>query len=236
MKSNPTDAVAVVDNVIRLRTTVRAFRSDPVPRSQLVEILDVARRAPSNFNSQPWRVHLVAGTVKRALSEAIAHAHSANTHPAFSPFPDPPPPDCAERVDDFGRRYYSALGIDRADMTARARQTGRNFLFFGAPVGLIFTIDSALTKHSWLDCGLFIQNVMLAARARGLATCPQVSFVRYQSIIAEQLKLAPEEAVTCGMSLGYAEEQAAVNRLGMPREPLAVFTRWHGFGEQPAEV
>lgn len=223
--------VAAVDNLIRSRTTVRAFRSDPVPRSQLVEILDVARMAPSNFNSQPWRVHVLEGAAKRALSEAISRAHSANTAPPFSPFPQPSPPDCAVRVDDFGRRYYAALGIDRADMAARARQTGRNFLFFGAPVGFIFTIDSTLTKHSWLDCGLFIQNVMLAAHARGLATCPQVSFVRYRSIIAEQLKLPPEEAVTCGMSVGYADQEAAVNHLGMPREPLDAFTRWHGFDE-----
>ncbi|HYL88180.1 MAG TPA: nitroreductase, partial [Burkholderiales bacterium] len=103
------------------------------------------------------------------------------------------------------------------------------FLFFDAPVGLIFTIDSALTKHSWLDFGLFIQNVMLAAHARGLATCPQVSFARFQSIIAKHLALAPQEAVACGMSLGYADEEAAVNHLGMPREPLDAFTRWHGF-------
>ena len=226
-----TDVVAAVDNVIRSRTTVRAFRSDPVSRSQLVEILDVARMAPSNFNSQPWRVHVLEGAAKRGLSEAISRAHSANTHPPFSPFPQTPPPDCGARVDDFGRRYYAALGIDRADMAARARQTGRNFLFFGAPVGFIFTIDATLTKHSWLDFGLFIQNVMLAAHARGLATCPQVSFVRFQSIIADHLKLAPEEAVACGMSLGYADEQAAVNHLAMPREPLDAFTRWHGFDE-----
>lgn len=231
MHTETRDAAAVLDSAIRSRKTVRAFRPDPVPQAQLAAIIDVARMAPSNFNSQPWRVHVLEGAAKRALSEAISRAHSANTHPPFSPFPQPPPADCAARVDDFGRRYYAALGIDRADMAARARQTGRNFLFFGAPVGFIFTIDAALTKHSWLDFGLFIQNVMLAAHVRGLATCPQVSFVRFQSIIAEQLKLAPEEAVACGMSLGYADEQAAVNHLDMPREPLDTFTRWHGFGE-----
>ena len=231
MHTETNDAVAIVDNVIRSRTTVRAFRPDPVARPQLIEIIEVARMAPSNFNTQPWRVHVLVGAAKRALSEAISRAHSANTHPPFSPFPQPPPPDCAARLDDFGRRYYAALGINRADMAARARQTGRNFLFFDAPVGFIFTIDSALTKHSWLDFGLFLQNLMLAAHARGLATCPQVSFVRYQSIIAEQLRLAPKEAVTCGMSLGYADEQAAVNHLEMPREPLEVFTRWLGFDE-----
>jgi nitroreductase len=98
-------------------------------------------------------------------------------------------------------------------------------------VGLIFTIHSALTRHSWLDCGLFVQTVMLAAQVRGLATCPQVSFVRFQSMIAGQLGLGPEEAVACGMSLGYAVEQAAVNALNMPREPLEEFTRWLGFDE-----
>jgi nitroreductase len=96
---------------------------------------------------------------------------------------------------------------------------------------MIFTIHAALTKHSWLDFGLFLQTLMLAAQVRGLSTCPQVSFVRFQSIIAEQLKLGPDELVTCGMSCGYADEEAAVNRLNMPREPLDGFTRWLGFDE-----
>lgn len=225
------NTASVVDTAIRSRRTVRAFCSRSGPRLVLADILDVARMAPSNFNHQPWRVHVLTGAAKRALSEAISQAHSANTHPPFSPFPQAFPRDCAARVDDFGRRYYEALGIDRADMSARARQTGRNFLFFDAPVGFIFTINSALTKHSWLDFGLFLQNLMLAAHARGLATCPQVSFVRYQSIITEQLRLAPEEAVACGMSLGYAQELDAVNELGMPREPVEAFTRWLGFDD-----
>ena len=231
MHTKTGDTAAVVDTVIRSRKTVRAFRPDPVPQAQLKEIIEVARMAPSNFNTQPWRLHVLAGKAKRALSDAISRVHSANSHPPFSPFPQPPPADCAARLEDFGRRLYAALGIDRADMAARGRQTGRNFVFFDAPVGFIFTIDSALTKHSWLDFGLFLQNIMLAAHARGLATCPQVSFVRYQSVIAEQLGLAPEEAVTCGMSLGYADKHAAVNQLSMPREPLEVFTRWLGFDE-----
>lgn len=139
------------------------------------------------------------------------------------------PTNCAARVDDFGRRYYSALGIDRSDVAARARQTGRNYVFFDAPVGLIFTIHASMTKHSWLDCGLFLQSLMLAAHVRGLATCPQVSFVRFQSVIAEQLGLAPDEMVTCGMSCGYEDEQAVVNRLNMPRETFDGISHWLGF-------
>jgi len=231
MHVEATDPVGIFDHVAGSRTSVRAFRPDPVPKRQLMEILETARAAPSNFNSQPWGVHVLTSKAKRALGEAIVQAHMANTLTAFSPFPQPIPEDCGARVDDFARRYYSALGIDRADLAARARQTGRNFAFFGAPVGFIFTIHATLTKHSWLDQGLFLQNLMLAAQVRGLATCPQVSFARFQSVIAEQLGLGSDELVTCGMSLGYADEQAAVNRLDMPREPVQGFTRWLGFDE-----
>ena len=224
-------AVNVLDAIIRSRKAIRAFKSEPVSRRLLMEIVDAARAAPSNYNSQPWRVYLLTGKAKDALGEAITRAYQDNTTTPFSPFPQPTPTDCAARVDEFGRRYYSALGIDRSDMTARAHQTGRNYVFFGAPVGLIFTTHAALTRHSWLDCGLFLQSVMLAAHVRGLATCPQVSFVRFQSIIAEQLGLAPDEVVTCGMSCGYEDKQAAVNYLDMPREPLEVVARWLGFEE-----
>ena len=224
-------AAALLDQVIHSRRTSRAFRPNALPRARLEEILAVARMAPSTFNTQPWRVYLLAGEPKRALSDAIARAHEANTEPAFSPFPGPAPTDCAARQMEFGKRYYGALGIDREDMAARSRQTGRNFQFFDAPVGLVFTIDRALTRHSWLDCGLFIQTLMLAAHVRGISTCPQVSFVRYERVIAQQLGLAPHEAVVCGMSMGYADAEAPVNNFAMPREPLPAFSCWLGFDE-----
>ena len=226
-------AAAILDAAIRSRKAVRAFRPEPVPRQHLVEILEAARAAPSNYNSQPWRVYVLTGEAKRALGEAILRVHDAQTAPPFSPFPQPNPPECAARVEDFGRRLYASLGIDRADTAGRWRQTGRNYLFFDAPVGFIFTIRAAMTRHSWLDCGVFVQTVMLAAQVRGLATCPQVSFVRYQPVVAEQLGLGADELVTCGMSCGYADEQAAVNAMNMPREPLDGFTRWLGFDENP---
>ena len=129
------EAFAVLDMVIRSRKAVRAFRPDPVSRSQLVEILELARLAPSNFNTQPWRVHVLVGKAKQTLSEVISRVHSANSHPTFSPFPQPPPTDCAARLEDFGRRLCEAVEIQRSDMVARGRQTARNFLFFDAPVG-----------------------------------------------------------------------------------------------------
>ena len=176
MHSESVDAAALLDTVIGSRKSVRAFQLDPVPKQHLVEILDAARAAPSNFNSQPWRVYVLTGEAKRALGDTLLQAHVAQTVPLFSPFPQTNPPECAARVDDFGRRLYASVGVDRSDMAGRARVSGRNFVFFDAPVGMIFTIHAALTKHSWLDFGLFLQTLMLAAQVRGLSTCPQVSF------------------------------------------------------------
>lgn len=220
----------LLDEIIRSRKSVRSFLANAVPRSQLAEIIEAARFAPSTFNTQPWHVYLLAGESKRGLGEAIMQSH--NTHPvAFSPFPQPVPEALTQRQVDFGRRCMGALGIDRDDMLARAHHRNRNYLFYDAPVGIIFTIDGALTKHSWLDYGLFLQNLMLAAHARGLATCAQVSFVPYQSIISSYLQLAPDESVVCGMSLGFAKKEAPVNQMDMPREPLESFTQWVGFDE-----
>ena len=156
-----------------------------------MELLAVASAAPSTFNTQPWQVHALKGEAKNALSEALLDAHLGNTQPPYAVMPVPLSPNCAARQEDFGNRYYSVLGIDRADIAARARQTGRNYVFFDAPVGLIFTIDATLTKHSWLDCGIFLQSFMLAAHARGLATCPQVSFVRYQGCCQSNRNSSP---------------------------------------------
>jgi nitroreductase len=220
---------SVVEAVIRSRRTVRAFRPTPVPKSAVAEILDVARCAPSNSNTQPWSVHVLAGEPKRLLSEALSLSHERNELPPSRHFPDDLPAACASRQADFGARYYAALGIDRNDAAARNRQSGRNLCFFDAPVGLIFTIDSRLTKHSWADCGMFLQTLMIAAKARGLDTCPQVSFVRYEPLIVEFLRLPPTQSVVCGMSLGYADADAAVNDLGMPREPVENFSVFRGF-------
>jgi nitroreductase len=231
MSSETAAAAQLLDGIIRSRKSVRSFKPDPVPKRLLIEIVETARAAPSNFNSQPWRIYLLTGQAKDALGEAITRAYHADAAPPFSPFPEDTPSQCTARVGEFGRRLYSALGIERSDMAGRARQTGRNYVFFDAPVGLIFTTHAALTRHSWLDCGVFVQSVMLAAQVRGLATCPQVSFVRFQSVIAEQLRLGPDEVVTCGMSCGYANDQAPVNHLDMPREPLDVISCWMGFEE-----
>jgi nitroreductase len=218
-----------IERLLRSRRSVRAFRPDPVSRQQVLDILRLASWAPSNSNTQPWRVHVLAGAVKAALTEELLAAHEADSFPPAAHFPAMLPERMRVNQEQFGASYYAALGIDRANASARKRQSGRNFEFFGAPVGLIFSLDRRLTPHSWLDCGLFIQNVMLAARAGGLDTCPQVSFVRYQSVIARHLGLGEFDAVVCGMSLGHADSSAPVNSLDMSREPVDRIATFLGF-------
>lgn len=222
---------STVDQVIRSRRTVRAYQNVPVSKTTVVEILDLARTAPSNSNTQPWRVYVLEGAAKQRLTSALLASHEVDSLPPSQHFPSELPEICKPRQADFGHRYYKALGIDRADAAGRYRQTSRNYHFFDAPVGLIFTIDRQLTKHSWLDFGLFLQTLMIAARARGLDTCPQVSFVRHEPVIQEVLGLPSEQTIVCGMSLGYAEPDAKLNSLGMPRARVDEFATFLGFEE-----
>lgn len=221
------DIARCVDGVLRSRRSVRAYKPQAVPRATVLEVLQAASTAPSNSNTQPWHVHVLAGEPKRALGEALVAAFQQGRLPPSAHFPDPLPQAFGDRQADFAQRYYDCLGIARDDGAARSRQTQRNFSFFGAPVGLIFAIDGRLTRHSWLDLGLFVQNVMIAAKARGLDTCPQVSFARFHPVIASHLSMDPDDVTACGMSMGYADPEAPVNRMDMPRQPLEAFVRVH---------
>jgi nitroreductase len=227
----PHDSAAqAFDHLMRTRRSVRGFVPDrPVPRALVQQVLQTAAWAPSNSNTQPWQLHVLAGEALAALSATLRQACDSAEAPAFAHFPDPLPERVAAHQADFGARYYAALGIDRSDTAARTAQTVRNYDFFGAPVGLVLTTHRSLRAHSWLDCGLFLQSLMLAAHANGLATCPQVSFARFDTLIGQHLRLPSDEAVVCGMSLGYAAADLAVNQMAMPRRAVHEFARLHGF-------
>jgi nitroreductase len=223
-----------VNNVMSGRKAVRSFLDKPVEKELVVDILDIARTAPSNSNTQPWRVYAVAGNAKQALSEALseAHANRPDEYTAcYKHFPDVLGERYLARQNMYATKYYSCLGIERSDLAARAAQTGQNFLFFGAPIGFIFTIENALERGSWLDYGMFLQNVMVAAKARGLDTCPQISFVKYHEILRKHLSIPSTETVVCAMSLGYADVTQQVNSLRLPREPVEAFTSFFGFNK-----
>jgi nitroreductase len=217
---------------MRGRTAVRCFLDKPVAQALVADILEVASSAPSNSNTQPWKVYAVAGHVRSALCAALSDAHACRPEqysPCYRHFPDVLGEQYLARQNAFAAAYYGRLGIHRSDSAARAVQTGHNFRFFGAPVGFIFTIDSTLERGSWLDYGMFLQNVMLAAKARGLDTCPQISFVKYHEIIRAHLGIPPGETIVCGMSLGYADQTVQVNSLRLPREPVDAFASFLGF-------
>jgi nitroreductase len=222
---------AAVDAAITSRRSVRAFLPTPVPRETVVEILQVASRAPSGTNIQPWKVSVLTGDAKAGLSRKILAAHDDPAERArhteeYAYYPTTWQPPYIDRRRKIGWDLYSLLGIGKSDKERMQAQHGRNYAFFDAPVGLIFTIDRILQQGSWLDYGMFLQNVMIAARARGLDTCPQAAFMQYHRIIAEHLALPAGEMLVCGMSLGHADPAAVENTLVTEREPVAGFARF----------
>jgi nitroreductase len=226
----PTDAV---DAAIDSRRSVRAFLPTPVPRPVIEEILRVAARAPSGTNTQPWRVTVLVDEAKATLSAKIRAVYDdpqalAQHREEYDYYPTEWRSPFIDRRRKVGWDLYGLLGIGRTDKAAMHRQHGRNYEFFGAPVGLIFSIDRTLRQGSWLDYGMFLQSIMVAARARGLDTCPQAAFMRFHRIIMEHIGAPAGEMLVCGMSLGHADPSAVANRLVTEREPVAGFTRFLG--------
>ncbi len=225
-------AVAAVDAAITSRRSVRAFLPTPVPRATVERILEVASRAPSGTNIQPWKVHVLTGAAKQRLSHAVRAAYDdpaerASHTEEYAYYPVEWVSPYIDRRRKVGWDLYGLLGIGKADKARMHAQHGRNYAFFDAPVGLMFTIDRVMQQGSWLDYGMFLQNVMVAARARGLDTCPQAAFTQFHRIVAEQLALKPEQMLVCGMSLGHADPAAPENALVTEREPVAGFTTFH---------
>jgi nitroreductase len=225
------EQTAVVDAAITSRRSRRAFLPTPVPRATIEAILAVASHAPSGTNTQPWKVAVLTGASRDALSRKIGAAFDdpaqrATHREEYAYYPAEWRSPYLERRRKVGWELYGLLGIGKTDRARMHAQHGRNYRFFDAPVGLIFTIDRAMERGSWLDYGMFLQNVMLAARARGLDTCPQASFLQFHRIIEQHLGLAGNEMVVCGMSLGFADPHALENNLVTEREPVASFARF----------
>ena len=220
-----------VDAAITSRRSIRAFLDKPVEREEIARILDVAARAPSGTNTQPWKVHVLTGSARERLSQAIlavnADPEQARAHAEEYPYyPREWVSPYIDRRRKVGWDLYSLLGLTRDNKAGMAAQHARNYAFFDAPVGLIFTIDRIMEQGSWLDYGMFLQNIMVAARARGLDTCPQAAFTQYHRIIADQLALPEHEMVVCGMALGWADPAKIENTLLTEREPSSGFARF----------
>lgn len=219
---------ASVEDALLTRRSIRAFLPDQVPQQTIERILESAARAPSGSNIQPWQVTVLRGEALAAIVDELSALHADG--------------DEGEREYDYynrqwrepylGRRrstgwgLYGLLGIGKGDRDATLRQHRRNFRFFDAPVGLIFTIDRDMSIGAWLDYGMFLQSVMLAARGLGLHTCPQAAFAQYHAHLQRRLAIPPQRMVVAGMALGYADVEAPVNTFVTGREPVASFTTW----------
>ena len=224
-----------VDAAITSRLSARAFTPAPVPRDVLTELLQVASRAPSGTNTQPWKVYLLQGASRDTLVDKVCAAHdairanpelAANYKEAYDYYPEKWVSPYIERRRENGWGLYGLLGIGKADRDKMHAQHQRNYRFFDAPVGLMFTMDRVMGRGSLLDYGMFLQNIMVAARGRGLHTCPQAAWNSFASIILPHLGAGPDEMLVCGMALGYADESAVVNTFHTPRVPVNDFTHW----------
>ena len=227
--------VAAVDHAITSRMSARAFTQQAVSRELITEILQVASRAPSGTNTQPWKVYVLEGDKRDSLVEKVCVAHEAiraNPEVAkqyqepYDYYPEQWGSPYIDRRRENGWSLYGLLGIGKGDRVPMHEQQQRNFKFFDAPVGLMFTLDKVMGRGSLLDYGMFLQNIMLAARARGLHTCPQAAWNAFHSIILPHIGAGEGEMLVCGMSLGYADETDKVNTLVTPRVPVNEFTHW----------
>jgi nitroreductase len=220
-----------VDAAITSRRSIRAFLDKPVERADIERILEVAARAPSGTNTQPWKVYVLTGQAREQLCEAIlavnADPEQARQHTEeYAYYPREWVAPYIDRRRKVGWDLYTLLGLTRDNKAGMAAQHARNYRFFDAPVGLIFTIDRIMEQGSWLDYGMFLQNIMVAARARGLDTCPQAAFTQYHRVITQQLGLPENEMVVCGMALGWADPGPVENSLVTEREPVGSFARF----------
>jgi nitroreductase len=226
---------ASVDAALQSRFSARAYLNKPVERSILEDLLDVAKSAASGTNTQPWKVYVLQGAIKDTLVDKACAEHDAvradssrgQAHmEAYDYYPTKWVSPYIDRRRACGFGLYGVLGIGKGDKDKMHLQHQQNYRFFDAPVGLMFTIDKIMGRGSLLDYGMFLQNVMVAARARGLHTCPQAAWNGFSDIVLPHIGAGDNEMLVCGMSLGYADEEALVNTFATERETVASFATW----------
>lgn len=226
---------ASVDAAITSRMSARAFLPAPVPRDTLEHLLQVASRAPSGTNTQPWKVYVLQGQSRADLVQKVCAAHdalradpslAATYREEYDYYPTQWVSPYIDRRRENGWSLYGLLGIGKGDKDRMHAQHQRNFRFFDAPVGLMFTLDRVMGRGSLVDYGMFLQNLMVAARGHGLHTCPQAAWNGFARIILPHIGAGENEMLVCGMALGYADPDDKVNGFHTPREPVASFTHW----------
>lgn len=218
-----------VEHAIRSRRAVRAFLPDPVDPALLRRLIDLAAQAPSGTNMQPWKLKVIGPEGRARLEAALLAALAAGERPGveeYRYYPERFREPYLSRRRKLGWDLYGLLGVVKGDIEGMKRQTAANLRFFDAPVALMLTIDRDLEIGSWLDLGMFVQNLLIAAQANGLDSCPQAIFAQFHPIVRRELAIPEEEIVVCGIALGKADPNAPPNRLMPEREPVESFTTW----------
>lgn len=234
-KADDANEASSVRAAITSRMSTRAFTQQAVSRDTLVDILKLASRAPSGTNTQPWKVYVLQGASRDTLVQKVCAAHdavratpalAAEYREAYDYYPEKWVSPYIDRRRENGWSLYGLLGIGKGDKDKMHTQHQRNYRFFDAPIGLMFTLDRVMGRGSLVDYGMFLQNLMLAARAHGLHTCPQAAWNPFARIILPHIGAGPDEMLVCGMSLGYADASDKVNSFYTPRVPVEDFTTW----------
>ena len=210
------------------RRSVRRFTPEPVPDITIRAILQAASRAASGVNMQPWLLHVVTGAARARIAQAARVAAAADEPGLEYPYlPDVIEEPYRSRRRKIGYDLYALYGIDRHDLPALQDAYLRNYDFFGAPVGLFVTMDRAMSQGAWLDCGMFMANVMIVARAYGLETCPQQAWCDVGATVHRELGISDSHILLSGMAIGHIDATAPENTLVSARASVDEFARWH---------
>jgi nitroreductase len=216
-----------VKEALLKRKSTRAFLDNAVEPEKIERILDAARHAPSGVNSQPWQVAVVSGDKKHLLQQQLENAFRSGTEKEldYQYYPTVWKEPYKSRRKATGLQLYSSLGIKREDKQKRLDQWAANYRAFDAPVALFFFMDAGMQTGSFIDYGMFLQSLMLAAVEEGLATCPQAALAEYPAIVKKFLGYPDDCILLCGMALGYEDTAAKVNSYRTSREAVETFTR-----------
>jgi nitroreductase len=219
-----------VSEAINSRRSMRAFKPDPVSKADLEWIIANANRSASNGNLQPWKLYVTMGDARKRLSAAIHKAMDGGDNgpgSEYDVYPKHFAPVYDQRRKLVGKQLYTLLGVPKGDAAGMLKQFKKNYDFFDAPVGLILCIDRGMGNGQWIDCGIFLDQLMLLAREKGLHTCPQAAFSRYQHVVRRELDIPEDQVVICGLALGHADPDAVPNNLVTERAPIGDFTTWY---------
>lgn len=212
-------------DLARSRRSIRGFLPEPVPQALLEGLLETAREAPSGANLQPGRFWALQGEVRTRLSDALCEAVRLQVPPReeYGYFPQPMPMQLRKRQVAAAQALYRSLGVARGDATARQAQFERNYRFFDAPVALVVTLDREFGSGGFMDLGMCLHGLLMAAHAQGLGACAIGALASYPEIVRRELGLPDSEVVVCGVALGWADPLAPDNQTLTEREPLAQY-------------